>query len=108
MCARARKRRAGALIVPQNGAQLVTERGFLQTISGIAVEDTFTDGDERQDPDHSREILTRVAKVRAKKKPVLAVEYAEKASLRALATRSARKHGLVLLVTDRALKTLGR
>ena len=105
---RARKQRPGFLVLCQNGSQLLTDRALLRTVSGLAVEDLFTTGDERQDAGHTREVLRHVAAVRAARKPVLVVEYPETPELRKRATGEARERKLPLLLTDRELKTLGR
>src|SRR5205085_10874020 len=45
---RLRKGDPQRLLVPQNGSQLVADGEYLRTISGIGLEDVFTEGNRRQ------------------------------------------------------------
>ena len=49
--ARARERNPAALVIPQNGSQLVTHADFLEVICAIGIEDLFTDGNKVQQED---------------------------------------------------------
>jgi uncharacterized protein (TIGR01370 family) len=73
--------KADLLVVPQNGAGLVGCASYLSVISGQAAEDTWYDGDEVQDPEHTSEVLPLLDKVTAAGKFVLAVDYATRESL---------------------------
>ena len=47
-------------------------------------------------------------KIKEKGKPVLLIEYAQKPEMRAMVTKRAHENGMILLITDRPLKTLGQ
>lgn len=104
---RARTKNPTALVIPQNGSQLIAHADFLTTISAIGVEDLFTHGDRVQPLDHMNYVLEYLEKATAAKKPVLAIEYPTKDKFKAHARQLAQANGLVLLITDRQLKTLG-
>ncbi len=107
IAARARAKNPAALVIPQNGSQLVAHPDFLKTISAIGIEDLFTNGNKLQPQEHTSYVLGFLKKVVAAKKPVLLIEYPKSAARQALSQKLARENGLVWLVTDRALKTLG-
>lgn len=71
----ARARRAGFLVILQNGSEVAARADVLPHVDGLALEDTFYDGERRQDPAHTREVLANARRVRAAGKPVLAVDY---------------------------------
>lgn len=107
VAARARAHTPGALVIPQNGSQLLAHADFLAVISGIGIEDLFTDGDKLQTKAHTREVVGHLKTMRAAGKPVLLVEYPTRADRQALVLRQAREQGWAGLVTDRELRTLG-
>lgn len=107
IAARARTSRPEALVIPQNGSQLVAQPDFLAVISGIGIEDLLTDGDKLQTKAHTREVAGHLEKMRAAGKPVLLVEYPRRADRRAWVWQQGREHGWAVLVTDRELRTLG-
>jgi cysteinyl-tRNA synthetase len=107
VAARARANNPGALVIPQNGSQLLAQPDFLETISAVGIEDLFTDGDKLQPKTHSREVLGDLKNMAAARKPVLVTQYPKKPELVSLAKEQARTNGFVWLVTDRELKTLG-
>jgi len=102
-----RAARPGALVIPQNGSELLREPEFHATVNGIGVEDLFTLGDESQHPEHTRQVLDNLAALDDRRHFVLEIEYAESGAQRSRAVRLAGEHGHVLLLTDRALTTLG-
>lgn len=104
----ARSIKPDALVVPQNGSQLVTHSDFLDLISGYALEDLFTDGNQIQSKSHTKYVLGFVKKVLDKKKPVLLTEYAAKKNLITISQQQAKANNLVLLLTDRDLTELGK
>ena len=104
-CARAKN--PAALVIPQNGSQLVANADFVEAISAQGIEDLFTNGKKLQPASHTDEILGHLKKLAAAKKPVLLIEYPKKPDLQALSKKLAEENGLVWLVTDRQLKTLG-
>ena len=104
----ARKKRPGFLVIPQNGSPLLAHGDYLETIDAIAAEDLFTNGKKKRKEKASAYRLGYLERAKAKKKPVLLVEYGKKSGVRDWSIRQAKKHGLVLLLTDRDLKTLGQ
>ena len=104
---RARAKNPDALVIPQNGSQLLEQPDFLAAISGIGIEDLFTDGDKVQAKSQTREVLDNLKPIAKANKPVLAIEYPKRAELQAASKKLAHENGLIWLVTDRELKTLG-
>lgn len=96
------------IIIPQNGSQLLERKWFIREIDGFAVEDLFTDGNKKQDNEHTKYVLGFLKKVKEAGKPVLVIEYGTKEKAQKISRSGAKKGGLVLLITDRELKTLGR
>ncbi|HEY1170316.1 MAG TPA: MJ1477/TM1410 family putative glycoside hydrolase [Verrucomicrobiae bacterium] len=107
IAARARVKNPQALVIPQNGSQLLAHADFLDTISAIGIEDLFTNGDKLQPKDSSAYILGYLQKMTAKQKPVLLIEYSKSPERQALSKKLTQEHHLTLLITDRELKTLG-
>jgi cysteinyl-tRNA synthetase, unknown class len=101
---RARARNPAALVIPQNGSQLVAQADFLGVISAIGIEDLFTNGNKAQPKSHTNEVLGHL---KTAMKPVLLIEYPKAAQRQALCKTLAEENGFVWLVTDRQLKTLG-
>lgn len=104
-CARLEK--PDALVVPQNGAQLLEDTGFLATIDAIGIEDLFTNGNKIQKQKESDYTLGFLRKANAQGKPVLLIEYGTKPAAKQHAIAGAKQNNLILLLTDRHLKTLG-
>lgn len=107
IAARARRTNPAALVIPQNGSQLLAHRDFLAAVDAIGIEDLFTEGNKRQPPSHSKYILGFLAAMREANKPVLLIEYPKNEERRSAVKTQAAQNGLVLLLTDRQLKTLG-
>lgn len=103
----ARKVNPAALVIPQNGSQLIANADFLETLSAIGIEDLFTEGDRKQTSYHTKEILPHLEKVISANKPVLLTEYGRKQAMQDRTKKLAQENGLTWLVTDRKLKTLG-
>ncbi|NBV21959.1 MAG: hypothetical protein EBS05_08570 [Proteobacteria bacterium] len=103
----ARKTRPGALVIPQNGAQLLVHPDFVTVVSGLGLEDTFTEGDKLQPHAHSDYVLGFLKPLRMAGKPVLAIEYPHSTPKQELVRRRAREEDFTWLLTDRQLKTLG-
>ena len=104
----ARRTQPGFLVVPQNGAQLLENSDFLNTINAIGIEDLFTDGDRPQARDHVAFTLALLARMASARRPVLVIEYGRQANARSRSIEGARRNGFLLLVTDRDLTTLGQ
>ncbi len=107
IAARARAKNPAALVIPQNGSQLIAQADFLEAISAIGIEDLFTSGNKVQPRAHTSEVLGHLGKLAAAKKPVLLIEYPKAAERQALTRKLAVENGLVWLLTDRQLRTLG-
>jgi len=107
IAARARSKNPAALVIPQNGSQLLAHPDFLATISAIGIEDLFTNGNKLQSKSDTNERLGYLKIMAEARKPVLVIEYPKRADRQALAKSSAQDHGMIWLVTDRQLKTLG-
>ena len=107
IAARARAKNPAALIIPQNGSQLVVHKDFIEVINAQGIEDLFTNGKKLQPASHTDEILDNLKLLASAKKPVLLIEYPKTRQGQALSKKLAEKNGLVWLVTDRQLKTLG-
>ena len=105
--ARARAKNPAALVIPQNGSQLVAHADFLGVINAIGIEDLFTNGNKVQPKSHTNEVLGHLRKLAAAKKSALLIEYPKTAARQALSKKLAEANGLVWLVTDRQLKTIG-
>jgi cysteinyl-tRNA synthetase, unknown class len=105
---RARKNTPDALVIPQNGSQLLLQEDYLNTISAIGIEDLYTNGNKLQAKSDTSEVLGYLEKMAGVKKPVLLTEYPKKVELQELSKKMASEHRLVWLVTDRQLKTLGK
>ena len=108
IAARARSTNPSALVIPQNGSQLLSYDDFTCAISAIGIEDLFTDGNKLQPKSHTDEVLGDLKKMTAVRKPVLLVEYPKIAERQALVKKLANENRLILLLTDRQLKTLGQ
>ncbi len=107
LAARARSRRPGALVISQNGSQLLRSEDFRAAINAIGVEDLFTAGNHPQSKAHTEEVLGHLQLLGPTGAPALLIEYPQAAERQALVKRLAAEHGLVWLLTDRPLKTLG-
>lgn len=107
IAAAGRQRRPGFLVFPQNGSPLLRSRGFRQAISGIGIEDLFTEGNRAQPAGHVNGILADLALLQAQGKPVLLIEYGTREAARERSRVGAAANGLSLLLTDRNLTTLG-
>ena len=104
---RARKSNSAALVIPQNGTQLLAHTDFLGTVDAVGVEDLFTNGDKLQKAADTKYVLECLVPMAAAHKPVLDIEYPKRKERQAQARELAAQHGLVWLVTDRQLETLG-
>ncbi|MGE0711824.1 MAG: MJ1477/TM1410 family putative glycoside hydrolase [Planctomycetota bacterium] len=102
----ARAKRPGFLVIPQNAPEVAARKDLLDTISGLALEDTFFMDDDRRRPKDTEHLLKLAAKVRAAGKPVLAVDYCRRRKLVDEFYRRAAAAGLVPYATVRALDRL--
>ncbi len=107
IAAHARAKNPAALVISQNGSQLVAHADFLETISGIGIEDLFTNRNKLQPKSHTSEVLGHLEKIAKAGKPVLLIEYPKSAERQDAAKKLAHENGMTWLITDRQLKTLG-
>ena len=104
---RARAKNPKALVIPQNGSQLLSHPDFLGTISGIGIEDLFSEGNRSQPEEHSSLILDYLKKLSESGKAVLIIEYPTSSRMVKASQQRCHDQGFTWLVTDRELKTLG-
>ena len=107
VAARARKTNPTAIIIPQNGTQLLAHADFLAAVDAVGIEDLFTNGDKLQKAADTKYRLETLAPMLAAHEPVLDIEYPKRKERQAHAREAAAQNGLIWLVTDRQLKTLG-
>ena len=107
IAAGARAKNPAALVIPQNGSQLAVDKDFVEVISAQGIEDLFTNDNKLQPASHTDEILCHLKTLASAKKPVLLIEYPKTHQGEALSKKLAEENGLVWLVTDRQLQTLG-
>jgi len=107
IAARARAKNPAALVLPQNGSQLVVHKDFIEVINAQGIEDLFTNENKLQPASHTDEILGHLKTLALANKPVLLIEYPKTPERQALSKKLAKENGLIWLVTDRQLKTLG-
>lgn len=94
-------------VVPQNATQLLEDAGYASLVSGQALEDLYAIGDKRQSQEHINYVMHFLRPFMRSGKPVLLTEYSQEKAMQEYVRRMARAAGLRLLITDRALKTLG-
>jgi cysteinyl-tRNA synthetase len=102
----AKSRRPGALVVVQNGEELLGHEDYRRAIDGIAKEDLFygVDGPERRNSDDQiAASLENLAKAKSAGRPVFVVEYLRDPENRRDAAARARAAGFPVLFADRDL-----
>lgn len=97
-----------ALIVPQNGVQLLAETDYCQLIDAVGVEDLFTQTNQLQTKKHTNFFLKQIKPLQKLDKPVWLIEYPTAYVRKKEVIRKSQKQSLRLLITDRDLKTLGQ
>lgn len=107
IAARARTKKADALVIPQNGSQLLEHPDFVSTISGIGIEDLFTEDNRLQPKSHTEYVLGFLKTLGETNKPVLVIEYPNKKEPMNDARRLNHEQGFTWLITDRELRTPG-
>jgi len=90
IAARAREKYPAALVIPQNGSQLVADKDFVEVISAQGIEDLFTNGKKLQPASHTDEILGHLKILALAKKPVLLIEYPKTRERQAISKKSAK------------------
>ena len=104
----ARQKKPGFLIVPQNGFQLLEHPEYRKVISGIGIEDLYTDGHQLQSQDSIRYKMHFLSQATADDIPVFVIDYSGDFLQQARSIQKARKLPASILFTDRPLTTLGR
>jgi cysteinyl-tRNA synthetase len=103
---RGRKERKGFLVVPQNGAELLMDSGYRAVIDGLGKEDLLYGEEKSGEPNKPDSIAKQTRLLHmltADGKPVLAVEYIDKADEIAAARKRLVELGFVPHFADRAL-----
>ncbi|HTS16802.1 MAG TPA: MJ1477/TM1410 family putative glycoside hydrolase [Verrucomicrobiae bacterium] len=104
--ARGQPGHANFLIVPQNGAALVTNADYLAGISALGAEDTWFNGDHRQQTSDTAYVVPLLDMVVNSGKPVLAIDYPQKATSIDAFYGRAEARGYVPYASDRGLDQL--
>ena len=96
IASRARAKNPAALVIAQNGSQLLVHADFLAAISAIGVEDLFTNGNKLQPKSHTSEVLDHLKLIAAARKSVLLIEYPKSPERQALLkeTGDGKRHDL--------------
>jgi len=102
----ARKTKPLFLIVPQNGAALGQDKGYLAMVDALGREDLFFNGDKRQKVSETTGGIAEIKAFLAAKKPVFLIEYCKKETNAAEVLRRARENKYIPLVTVRKLDQL--
>ena len=90
-------------VIAQNAAELFEDEDYNEAVDGIANEDTFYHGDQRQRPDEVEWTLKKLNSVKESGKLVLSVEYTTRFHSTADFCRRAQASGFVPLVAPRQL-----
>ena len=104
---RARDRKPGFLVIPQNAAQLLEHPDYLDMISAIGVEDLWVEGSRLRTESEFRHTLGFLKRLKKAGKPVLVIDYPATPQIHAAAFEVSARQGFIHLLTDRDLKTLG-
>ncbi len=108
IAARARKTNRNALIIPQNAAPLLDVPKYRHLISGIGIEDLWTDGRRPKPQDEIRSREAHLQPLATLRKPILCIDYSAAPKLRQQVAKRAMQRGYCLLITDRALSSIGK
>lgn len=109
LAAHARARKAGFLVVPQNGEALLSDAAYRKVIDGIGKEDILYGETKDDKPNKPSSIAATVAKLKlltAEGKPVFAVEYLDNPQEIASARKRLLQYGFVPHFADRALDNM--
>jgi cysteinyl-tRNA synthetase, unknown class len=104
---RARDKRPGFMVIPQNAAQLLEHADYRAIISAVGVEDLFVDDKKLRSEKDSAFVIGFLEKLKPSGKPVLIIDYPKSRAVHEAARERAVRHGFTLLLTDRDLTTLG-
>jgi cysteinyl-tRNA synthetase len=104
---RARDKRPGFMVIPQNAAQLLEHTDYRAIISAIGVEDLFVDDKKLRSEKDSAFVIGFLEKLKPSGKPILIIDYPKSKAVHDAARERAARRGFTLLLTDRDLTTLG-
>jgi len=107
IAAHARNSKPDFMVIPQNGVQILEAGDYREIIDGIGVEDLFANGNQLQNNDDIASQIALINTLKPLDKPIFVIEYATKSAIRKRSIALAKKNKLLLLLTDRPLKTLG-
>ncbi len=105
---RARKTNPSAMIIPQNGEQLLKSKPYRAIADGIGIESLFTEDNQKLPLDTVRYRESFLKLITADHKPVLCVDYSTSKALQADVQKAAAQRPYTLLITDQHLTTLGQ
>jgi uncharacterized protein (TIGR01370 family) len=94
------------LVIVQNAAELISAPLYLETIDGLAKEDTWFDGDQRRSWEDTAWDLQHMERVQNAGKIVLAVDYPTQAVHAMRFCRNAARRGFLPLTAPRELDRL--
>ena len=106
----AREKRPAFWVIPQNAPQLLADTSYRAIINGIGIEDALFSGAKLRGEKQQLATFKSLEPLQAEGKLVFLIDYPKEPvnkNLRAEAFRIASAHGVVLLLTDRELATLG-
>ena len=102
-----RKKSEDFIIVPQNGSELLNYPEYTGVIDAIGIEDLYTDGNRKQDTEHTEKIQKNLDNLKGKNKPVFVTEYASRKKYTDYAAERNKENSFILLFTGRALDKAG-
>ncbi|OQV19702.1 hypothetical protein BV898_06243 [Hypsibius exemplaris] len=70
----------GTLVFPQNGVELYQYANYRPLVDGFGIEDTWTDGDSKQDQYNTNEVLKYMRMAKKDGKTILSVDYPKKSA----------------------------
>ena len=95
------------IIIPQNGSELLNLPMYADVISGIGIEDLFTEGNKKQQRNHTEEVQQNLLIMNKIPKPILVIEYPSKDKIKSYVRDRSKKETMTMLITDRPLKMIG-
>lgn len=104
--ARKVKGKSGFLVIPQNAAELLEDPEYRKVISAIGAEDTWFNGDDLQDSEHTDYVLPFFRMLKEEGKPVLTIDYTTTSETHAAFCQKALEEGFVPYFGPRELDTI--
>jgi cysteinyl-tRNA synthetase len=103
-----KKIKPGFMIIPQNGSGLLNYHEYIKHIDGIGIEDLYTDGNKKQEKEHTKSVLKDLEFMTQNDKPVFIVEYATRKKLINKIKEISLSANFRMLFTKRDLTVLGK